>query len=117
MENIEIDTENNAVQIVSPEIRKIEKKTNKNISMTLDRLDDIGKRARLESNDDDIEKFGKYIASSLRTLKRRNCIMAQDEIQSILSKYKVRELEDHDCVNTAHMWPYIITIIHKCVLG
>lgn len=62
------------------------------IDSAIDRLDAIDKRSR--QNEDDLDMFGKYVASSLRKLNEKNVIFAQDEIQTILSKYKLRNLKD-----------------------
>ena len=58
-----------------------------------DPLQSIEKKPKYE-NKDDLDSFGNYIAAALRTLSAKNCIQAQDEIQRILSKYKLRNLQD-----------------------
>ncbi|XP_045538547.1 uncharacterized protein LOC123722087 [Papilio machaon] len=57
-------------------------------------LKNIKKRARLDKKDNELDNFGKYVASSLRRLCTKNIIHAQDEIQAILSKYKLQELNE-----------------------
>lgn len=61
------------------------------------------KRARLEKKDDDLDNFGKYVASSLRILNTVNSIHAQDEIQAILSKYKLLDLKEQEGQNSTPM--------------
>lgn len=60
------------------------------------KLENIEKRAKLGKRNDELNNFGKYVASSLQTLNFKNSIHAQDEIQAILSKYKLRELEESE---------------------
>lgn len=55
------------------------------------RLDVINRPGQCE---DDLDMFGKYVASSLRKLNEINKIFAQDEIQATLSKFKLRNLKE-----------------------
>lgn len=79
------------------------KKTSGYIQSALNKLDTIEKRARLEKNDDKFENFGKYVSSSLPILNTDNRVHAQDEIQAILSKYKLRDLKHKEGQNSTPM--------------
>lgn len=89
---------NSSIQVLDETPSTIPKKTTKKssdyIESALNKLDNIEKRARIEKTDDDLDNFGKYVASSLRILNTKNSIHAQDEIQMILSKYKLRDLQE-----------------------
>lgn len=39
-----------------------------------------------------MDKFGSYVAASLRKLKTISSIKAQEEIQNILSKYRLQDI-------------------------
>lgn len=105
-ENIE-NAINSNIQIVDDMLPfPMPKKTTKKagyIDSALNKLDNIEKRARLAKKDDDLDNFGKYVASSLRILNTENCIHAQDEIQAILSKYKLQDLREKERQNSTPM--------------
>ncbi|CAK1604544.1 unnamed protein product [Parnassius mnemosyne] len=105
-ENIE-NVINSNIQVVDDVLPfPMPKKTTKKagyIESALDKLDNIEKRARLEKKDDDLDNFGKYVAYSLRILNTENSIHAQDEIQAILSKYKLQDLREKERQNSTPM--------------
>lgn len=82
------------LQTKRPMIKKDDKKKS---SSTLDVAFVLGKQdekdTRFKRYKDDLEAFGHYVATSLRKLSDNNVINAQDEIQAILSRYKVRNLK------------------------
>ncbi|XP_073987543.1 uncharacterized protein [Rhodnius prolixus] len=69
----------------TPRPKKTTKKSSDYIELASNKFDNIEKRARLEKKDDDLDNFGKCVASSLRILNTENSIHAQDEIQAILT--------------------------------
>ncbi|XP_073964852.1 uncharacterized protein isoform X2 [Choristoneura fumiferana] len=83
------------LQTRRPKTKKEAKK--KSLSSPLDVAFAIGKQddkdTRFKRYKDDLEAFGHYVATSLRKLSDNNIINAQDEIQAILSRYKVRNLK------------------------
>ncbi|XP_075970032.1 uncharacterized protein LOC142986619 [Anticarsia gemmatalis] len=97
---------NSDVQVLhapSPMPKKTTKKTSGYIESALNKLDNIEKRARLEKTDDDLDNFGKYVASSLRILNTENSIHAQDEIQAVLSKFKLLDHKEKERKNSTPM--------------
>ncbi|XP_075980741.1 uncharacterized protein LOC142979597 [Anticarsia gemmatalis] len=87
----------------SPMPKKTTKKTSGYIESALNKLDNIEKRTRLEKTDDDLDNFGKYVASSLRILNTENSIHAQDEIQAVLSKFKLLDHKEKERKNSTPM--------------
>lgn len=58
--------------------------------MALNKLDNIAQKASII--EDEMDKFGSYIAASLRKLKTISSVQAQGEIQNILSKYRLQDI-------------------------
>ncbi|CAH0718984.1 unnamed protein product, partial [Brenthis ino] len=92
VEDIKYFTTPVEIPSASPEFRTIKRPSISNYAHPSYDTLDVEKRAKLENRDDDLDCFGKYVTSSLRTLNTKNCILAQDEIQSVLSRYKIRNL-------------------------
>lgn len=78
----------------APKDPKISKKrkydANDSIELALNKLDNIAEKASVI--EDEMEKFGSYVAASLRKLKTISSIKAQGEIQNILSKYRLQDI-------------------------
>ncbi|XP_026318602.1 uncharacterized protein LOC113229273 [Hyposmocoma kahamanoa] len=88
-----LDSVSDIVDLTPKPTQTKKTKTRKlDIDSAIDRLDAIDKRSR--QYEDDLDMFGKYVASSLRKLNEKNMIFAQDEIQATLSKFKLKNLKE-----------------------
>ncbi|KPI96375.1 hypothetical protein RR46_12405 [Papilio xuthus] len=89
---------NSTIQVIDeipkPVPIKKRKKSHGKKEKTSITLEHIEKSARLNKEDNELDNFGKYVSSSLQRLSTKNIIHAQDEIQAILSKYKLQELNE-----------------------
>uniref|UniRef100_A0A2A4J324 MADF domain-containing protein n=1 Tax=Heliothis virescens TaxID=7102 RepID=A0A2A4J324_HELVI len=74
-----------------PVTRRTKTKRPSYVDLAAPKLTHIEKRAKEER--DEFYNFGVYVAASLRKLSAKNGIHAQDGIQRILSKYKLRDLK------------------------
>ncbi|KAJ0170011.1 hypothetical protein K1T71_014617 [Dendrolimus kikuchii] len=54
----------------------------------------IKKKNKKHGGDDELAAFGNYVVANLRILNQKSCIHAQDDIQAVLSKYKLKNLRD-----------------------
>lgn len=78
----------------APKDHKISKKrkyaANDTIELALNKLDNIAEKASVI--EDEMDKFGSYVAASLRKLKTISSNYAQGEVQNILLKYRLQDI-------------------------
>lgn len=92
------ESENNvtAAPTICSEIESSKTKSKKN---KMSRLSSIVSSAKLLQNDicrveeeDEFDVFGKHVAKQLRKLSTEQGIVAQEEIQSVITKYRLNDL-------------------------